>query len=293
MLGAHFSHFQEWVLALSDISNQVFSLYPYAKSLQTGFKTGQTPKSRRVCQAETVRQFFLRRRSVDQLPTADSASKYLLSDPSSLLLQQSNLASEHCGGVGACLDCLQLFCSVAGQEVGRGCCCKHHRRWRRLQSVRGFPWLPFCSRSGKAQPVEAAAGSGCWAPSAAASIQVCCTSVACKPAAASKREKVEKLCRLLIWHFGLMSAAVTSSCLKCRQRLTIREWQGKLGIFFLKEFWLFHTCEIWRLTTPRVCVLQFCMIWTSCRPSVSSAVTRVLSHSMQAFLFCVLIAVYL
>ena len=139
-------------------------MYPYAKSLQTSFKTGQTPKSRRVCQAESVRQFFPRRRSVDQLPTADSASKYLLSDPSSLLLQQSNLASEHCGGVGACLDCLQLCCSVAGQEVGRGCCCKHHRRWRRLQSVRGFPWLPFCSRSGKAQPVEAAAGSGCWRP---------------------------------------------------------------------------------------------------------------------------------
>ena len=136
-------------------------MYPYANSLQPGFKTGQTPKSRRVCQAESVRQFFPRRRSVDQLPTADSASKYLLSDPSSLLLQQSNLASEHCGGVRACLDCLHFRCSVAGQEVGRGCCCKHHRRWRRLQSVRGFPWLPFCSRSGKAQPVEAAAGSGC------------------------------------------------------------------------------------------------------------------------------------
>ena len=151
MLEAPFYHSHKWVLALSDISNQVFSLYPYAKSLQTSFKTGQTPKSRRVCQAESVRQFFPRRRSVDQLPTADSASKYLLSDPSSLLLQQSNLASEHCGGVGACLDCLQLCCSVAGQEVGRGCCCKHHRRWRRLQSVRGFPWLPFCSRSGGRQ----------------------------------------------------------------------------------------------------------------------------------------------
>ena len=100
------------------------------------FKTGQTLKSRRACQAESVRQFFPRRRSVDQLPTADSASKYLLSDPSSLLLQQSNLASEHCGGVGACLHCLHLHCSVAGQEVGRGCCCKHHRRWEAAVSQR-------------------------------------------------------------------------------------------------------------------------------------------------------------
>ena len=155
MLEAPFYHSHKWVLALSDISNQVFSLYPYAKSLQTSFKTGETPKSRRVCQAESVRQFFPRRRSVDQLPTADSASKYLLSDPSSLLLQQSNLASEHCGGVGACLDCLQLPCSVAGQEDGRGCCCKHHRRWRRLQSVRGFPWLPFCRQG-------TAGRSCCW-----------------------------------------------------------------------------------------------------------------------------------
>ena len=104
--------------------------------MQTGFKTGQTLKSRKVCQAESVRQFFPRRRSVDQLPTADSASKYLLSDPSRLLLQQSNLASEHCGGVGACLDCLHFRCSVAGQEVGRGCCCKHHRRWEAAVSQR-------------------------------------------------------------------------------------------------------------------------------------------------------------
>lgn len=96
MLEALFYHFHQWVLALSDISNQVFSLYPYANAMQTGFKTGQTPKSRKVCQAESVRQFFPRRRSVVQLPTADSASKYLLSDPSSLLLQQSNLASEYC-----------------------------------------------------------------------------------------------------------------------------------------------------------------------------------------------------
>ena len=136
MLGALFYHFHERVLALSYISNQVFSSYPYAKSLQTSFKTGQTPKSRKVCQAESVRQFFPRRRSVDQLPTADSASKYLLSDPSSLLLQQSNLASEHCGGVGACLDCLHSRCSVARQEVGRGCCCKHHRRWEAAVSQR-------------------------------------------------------------------------------------------------------------------------------------------------------------
>ena len=135
MLEALFYYFHQLVLALSDISNQVFSLYPYANSMQTGFKTGQTLKSRKVCQAESVRQFFPRRRSVDQLPTADSASKYLLSDPSSLLLQQSNLASEHCGGVGACLDCLHSRCSVAGQEVGRGCC-KHHRRWEAAVSQR-------------------------------------------------------------------------------------------------------------------------------------------------------------
>ena len=148
MLEAPFYHSHKWVLALSDISNQVFSSYPYAKSLQTSFKTGQTPKSRRVCQAESVRQFFPRRRSVDQLPTADSASKYLLSDPSSLLLQQSNLASEHCGGVGACpsiactlaalLPGKKLGAAAAASTIGGG----------RLQSVRGFPWLPFCSRSG-------------------------------------------------------------------------------------------------------------------------------------------------
>ena len=192
MLEAPFYHSHKWVLALSDISNQVFSLYPYAKSLQTSFKTGQTLKSRRVCQAESVRQFFPRRRSVDQLPTADSASKYLLSDPSSLLLQQSNLASEHCGGVRACLDCLQFRCSVAGQEDGRGCCCKHHRRWEAAVSQR-LSLVAFLQQiGGQAQPVEAAAGSGCWAPSAAASIQVCCTSVACKPATASQREKVKR-----------------------------------------------------------------------------------------------------
>ena len=119
MLEALIYHFHEWVLALSDISNQVFSLYPYANSMQTGFKIGQTPKSRRVCQAESVRQFSPRRRSVDQLPTADSASKYLLSDPSSLLLQQSNLASEHCGGVGACPS---IACScpalLPGKKLG-------------------------------------------------------------------------------------------------------------------------------------------------------------------------------
>ena len=160
MLGALFYHF-EWVLALSDISNQVFSLYPYANSLQTGFKTGQTPESRRVCQAESVRQFFPRRRSVDQLPTADSASKYLLSDPSSLLLQQSNLASEHCGGVGACLDCLHSRCSVAGQEVGRGCCCKHHRRWEAAVSQR-LSLVAFLQQIGGQARQGTAGRSCCW-----------------------------------------------------------------------------------------------------------------------------------
>ena len=161
MLEAPFYHSHKWVLALSDISNQVFSLYPYAKSLQTSFKTGQTLKSRRVCQAESVRQFFPRRRSVDQLPTADSASKYLLSDPSSLLLQQSNLASEHCGGVRACLDCLQFRCSVAGQEDGRGCCCKHHRRWEAAVSQR-LSLVAFLQQIGGQAKQGTAGRSCCW-----------------------------------------------------------------------------------------------------------------------------------
>ena len=161
MLRSLFYHSQEWVLALPDISNQVFSLYPYAKSLQTSFKTGQTPESRKVCQAESVRQFFPRRRSVDQLPTADSASKYLLSDPSSLLLQQSNLASEHCGGVAACLDCLHFRCSVAGQEVGRGCCCKHHRRWEAAVSQR-LSLVAFLQQIGGHSRQGTAGRSCCW-----------------------------------------------------------------------------------------------------------------------------------
>ena len=163
MLEAPFYHSHKWVLALSDISNQVFSLYPYAKSLQTSFKTGQTPKSRRVCQAESVRQFFPRRRSVDQLPTADSASKYLLSDPSSLLLQQSNLASEHCGGVGACPS---IACTLAallpGKKLGAAAAASTIGGGGGCSQSEAFPGCLSAADRGAGKRQGTAGRSYCW-----------------------------------------------------------------------------------------------------------------------------------
>ena len=72
-----------------------------------------------------------------------------------------------------------------------------------------------------------------------------------------KREE-EKICHLLLWHFGLMSAAVTSSCLECRQRLMISEWRGKLRRIFFERGLIFP--HIWDLATDNAQSLQFAIL---------------------------------
>ena len=104
-----------------------------------------------------------------------------------------------------------------------------------------------------------------------------------------RRKSVICCCDTLVWCQLLSPALVLNADNGWWSVSDGENWEE----FFLREVWFFHTFEIWRLTTPRVCNLQFCMIWTSCGPAVSSAVTRVLSRLMQAYLFCVLITVYL